>query len=828
MRPGDLAAFGALAACAAYAPVADSYELFVLANVCLAAMVGIGLNVLLGLGGQVSLGQIGFFAIGAYAVAILTSKAGWSFWAALPAAGALAGLTGLVLAAPALRVRGPYLAMVTIAFGFIVEHGAVEWRGLTGGANGIMGFPMPSLAGMAFGGREIAWLALALTALLLALYLGIARGAWGQALRAARDSETAAESIGIDLVAIRVFAFVFAAVAAGLAGAVFAPLTNFVSPSAFPFLQSILFLLGVVVGGAGTAAGPLVGAVVVVLLPEFLADLAEYRLLFFGLLLFIVLRVAPGGIVGGIAGLWARLRPSAGLQAEAAAASDALPDELRVAEGQGDLAVRDLSIVFGGVRAASGVGFDARAGRITSVIGPNGAGKTTVLNLLGGFYRPDSGGISLGGDALAGLPAYRVARAGIARTYQTTQLFGSLGVAENVAIALRRGRLGGVFGSLDRGAAAASDRLVGDLLGFVGYRGARDRPAASLPHVDRRIVEIARALATGPRFLLLDEPAAGLGRADKDRLGVLLRRIADAGVGVVLVEHDMALVMAVSDHVVVLDAGSSIAAGAPAAVRADPAVRRAYLGERPALSPRSAGGADRPAPLLEVEGLAVGYGAEPVITEVELMVGAGELVAVLGANGAGKTTLLRALSGLVRPSTGTVRLGGATLTGLPADRVARRGLVLVPEGRQVFPELSVRDNLALGAFVRGGADAADVAALLDRFPRLKERIDGRAGLLSGGEQQMLALARGLVARPRVLMLDEPSLGLSPRLVAELFEALAALRAEGMTLLIADQMADLALTVADRAYVVAGGRVTHGGSAQALAADPALERAYLGA
>jgi ABC-type branched-subunit amino acid transport system ATPase component/ABC-type branched-subunit amino acid transport system permease subunit len=826
MRLSDLLTLGALGACAAYAFVADSYELFVLSNVCLAAMVGIGLNVLLGLAGQVSLGQVGFFAIGAYAVAILTAKAGWSFWAALPAAGALAGVTGLVLAAPALRVRGPYLAMVTIAFGFIVEHGAVEWRGMTGGANGIMGFPMPVLFGRTFGGREIAWLALALTGILFVAYLRIARGAWGQALRAARDSETAAESIGIDLVAIRVFAFVFAAVAAGLAGAVFAPLTNFVSPSAFPFLQSILFLLGVVVGGAGTATGPLVGAVVVVLLPEFLADLAEYRLLFFGILLVVVLRLAPAGIVGGLAALWSLLLPARAPPVAAASSGTGLPDEMNVAEGQGDLAVRGLSIAFGGVRAAADVTFDARAGSITSVIGPNGAGKTTVLNMLGGFYRPDQGGISLGGDGLAGMPAYRVARAGIARTYQTTQLFGSLGVGENVRIALRRGRLGGMFGAFGGHAAEADAALAHALLAFVGYRGALDRPAASLPHVDRRIVEIARALATRPRMLLLDEPAAGLGRADKDRLGELLRRIAAAGIGVVLVEHDMTLVMAVSDHVVVLDAGSPIAAGTPETVRADPAVRRAYLGDRPSRASRSTDTVEGP-PLLTVEGLTIGYGAEPVIGNVALTVRNGELVAVLGANGAGKTTLMRALAGLVPAMAGRVRLGGALLSGQPADRVARQGLVLVPEGRQVFPELSVRDNLALGAFARGGADAADITALLERFPRLKERIDGRAGLLSGGEQQMLALARGLIGRPRLLMLDEPSLGLSPRLVAELFAALAALRAEGMTLLVADQMADLALSVADRAYVVTGGRVTHGGRATELAADPALERAYLG-
>jgi len=312
-------------------------------------------------------------------------------------------------------------------------------------------------------------------------------------------------------------------------------------------------------------------------------------------------------------------------------------------------------------------------------------------------------------------------------------------------------------------------------------------------------------------------------------VGALLRAIAARGVAVLLVEHDMELVMDVSTHVVVLDAGLVLAEGTPAAVQADPAVRAAYLGDR-----RSTGRArTAAAPMshdtaLNVAGLVAGYGGAPVLPSLDLSVGAGELVAVLGANGAGKSTLMAALSGLLRAERGGIQLFGAAVSALDAPGRVRAGLVLVPEGRLVFPDLSVRDNLRLGALLRRDADiAADIEAMLDRFPRLRERADGRAGLLSGGEQQMLALARGLMARPRVLLLDEPSLGLAPQLVEQVFEELAILRDSGRTLLLVDQNAELSLAIADRGYVLERGRVVAEGPAAALLTDGALLDAYLG-
>jgi ABC-type branched-subunit amino acid transport system ATPase component/ABC-type branched-subunit amino acid transport system permease subunit len=785
------------------------YYAVLLGTVASTALAGVGLNVLVGLAGEVSLGQVGFVAIGAYATAIL-SGAGVSFWAALALAGVLAATVGALLALPALRGTGPYLAMVTIAFGFIVENASVEWERLTGGAGGIGNIAPPRLLGHLFTPTDTALLSVAACAIAVAGFGWLRRAPLGLILRASADAPAAARAVGADPLPARIAAFVLAALAAGVAGGLMAVTTGYIAPSSFPFSQSILLLLAVVVGGAGTTFGPVIGAALMGLLPELLAGLEEYRLMIFGVVLLAVLRLAPHGIAGWLA---------RGVRSRTAPEGDAARGlALLRAHGGAPLLAEGLSVAFGGVRALADVGFSAEPGAVTAIIGPNGAGKTTLLNVLSGFQRADAGGFAVGPRALTATPAHRLARGALARSFQTSRLFESLSVLDNVHVAL-------LAGGWRARADAATAR---GLLALVGYAGPPSRTAGALAHVDRRLVEIARALATRPAVLLLDEPAAGLDRADADRLGRVLRRIAEAGTAVVLVEHDMALVMAVSDHVVVLDAGRRIAEGPPEAVRQDKAVRAAYLGGGTALPARRSRRIETP-PLLAARGLAGGYGALRVLRGADIAVRAGEMLALLGRNGAGKSTLMRALSGLLRPVDGTVTLGETPLARLPAHRVARAGLVLVPEGRQVFPLLTVRQNMALGATRTGAAPGPDaMEAMLRRFPRLRPLLDRAAGLLSGGEQQMLALARGLLAQPEVLLLDEPSLGLAPAVAEELFATLSALRDEGMTLLLVDQMADVALALADRCAVLQDGCVLDLGTAEQARESGALEASYLGA
>jgi branched-chain amino acid transport system ATP-binding protein len=804
-----------LVGAAIFAGVANGYYVFVLAAVALYVIVGIGLNILIGLTGQVSFGHVGFFAIGAYTVGILTTTLQWPFLVALVIGALLSGLAGAALALPALRVTGPYLAMITIAFGFVIENVAVEWRSVTGGQNGIMGIPPVRAFGVTLDERGLALASIGMVGLLLYAYWRLSQSNLGRAMRAVKDSEVAAASIGFNPVVVKTLAFALSAVCAGIAGGLFAPLFGFVTPSTFGFSRSILFVLTVFIGGAGTVAGPLVGAAIVGLVPEVLSGMAEYRLLFFGTLLLAVLWVAPEGLVGEALRLLRRKQAATYVQAARrdGAMTLAPPAPLAVlADG--------LTIAFGGVKAATNVGFAASPGKITSLIGPNGAGKSTVLNLLSGIYEPNAGAFHIGKRALAGQPAYMIARAGVARTFQKSELFNSMTVFENLAVARCKGRLT----ALQKDEAAVVERLAA----FVGYRGDLERRVADLAHVDRRLIEIARALAASPGVLLLDEPAGGLSGESRVELARLLRQIADSGITLILVEHDMSLVMSISDHVVVLDAGVRIAAGPPLNVQQDPVVQKAYLGDessRPVAHRRAA--ADIGEDLLVVDKLSAGYGAEPVLKGIDLNVRRNEMVAVLGANGSGKSTLMSALSGLQRPVDGRILLGGRELQKLPAHRVVAQGVVLVQEGHQVFPELSVLDNIRLGAFLRGQPEQAEIEAMLDRFPNLRQRLQQRAGLLSGGEQQMLAIARGLMSRPTLLLLDEPSLGLAPNVINELFAALDKLRSEKVTILLVDQMAALALALADRAYVIERGVAVTSGSAAEMTANDLLRRAYLG-
>ena len=798
----------------------NGYTHFVFTLVAIATIVGVGLNVLYGLTGLISFGHIAFYAIGAYCCALLMLQ-GMNFFVALAFSGVLAGIVGSLFAVPAVRVKGAFLAMVTIAFAFVVEHVLVEWRSLTGGQNGLAGFPMIALGSYLFTERDLAVFASSVAGVCLFGYYRLEKSGWGLAMKGIRDAEVASASLGCNSVQVKTISFGVSAMLAGIAGAIYAPLIMFIAPSNFPFSQSILFLFSVILGGVGATLGPLFGAVITVMLPEFLSSLAQYRLLFFGALMLAVLLLAPSGLSGLLRRLFTTRLPQYE-EPGIALAKNWLGSNVQSQE----LKVESLSIAFGGVKAVEDVEFNAYPFKVLSIIGPNGAGKTTVLNMVSAFYQPDTGRVCISGLDITAQPAHRTSRAGVARTYQTTRLFEKMSVLDNVMSGLQQGRIGAPFAVLDTSYRVA---LAISLLRIAGYRGDASAMAGNLPHVDRRFVEIARALATAPSVILLDEPAAGLMRSDKEALSKTIKDIAAIGVAVVLVEHDMTLVMGVSDDILVLDGGIPIAFGQPESIRNNEHVIAAYLGDAGFSAPgRASQYTQTGEDLLNVDRLTAGYGAASVLENVTIHVQEGELVAILGANGAGKSTLMSVLSGLLKPESGQVLLSGQEIQNQPPHHVVSNGLILVPEGRQVFPELSVLQNIKLGAYQRSGPiDGAEIEHLLTRFPRLKIRLDSAAGLLSGGEQQMLAIARGLIGNPRVLLLDEPSLGLSPAMVAELYLLLAQLRDDGVTILLVDQMASLALDIADRAYVMEQGRVVAEGSSEAIKENGGLAAAYLG-
>ena len=466
------------------------------------------------------------------------------------------------------------------------------------------------------------------------------------------------------------------------------------------------------------------------------------------------------------------------------------------------LEVRGLTVRFGPVEAVTDVDLDLAAGTVTGLIGPNGAGKTTVIDALTGFVPVASGRISMDGKGVERLPAHVRARLGLGRTFQSLELFEDLTVGENLLVAAEA-------------AGGGADWAEGG----GGLGGAATLLPAQLTNAQRRLVALTRAVAGRPTVLLLDEPAAGLDPAGRQALGARLRRLADDGAAILLVDHDLDLVLDVCDSVTVLDRGRVIAAGAPAALRADPAVRAAYFGtfsggfrtapvQEPAQIAPEAGGT----PALEIRGLSAGYGRTEVVHDVDLVVGAGEMVALLGRNGAGKTTTVLAAAGaLPRSGVSEVRIDGTTVPRGRPDLAARRGMACVPQERSLFTQLSVAENLRLA--VGGGRQTvtAEIARAIERFPALADLLDRRAGLLSGGEQRMVAVARALARHPKILLVDEMSLGLGPQVVDALGRVLGAVVAEeGTAVLLVEQHLDVALALASRAYVMDHGRIVDEG------------------
>jgi branched-chain amino acid transport system ATP-binding protein len=510
---------------------------------------------------------------------------------------------------------------------------------------------------------------------------------------------------------------------------------------------------------------------------------------------------------------------------------------------------------FGGVKAVDDISLEIPEGGIFGLIGPNGAGKTTLVNIATGYLPLESGSIWLGDQRLDGKSAHKIASLGVARTFQTIRLYNDLTATENVLVGMHTRRRHdtlqqlALLPALRRG---QRERVAEarDLLAKVGLEPSSlgDRRARTLSYGDQRRLEVARALAVRPRLLILDEPAAGMNPMEKERIRELIEAVNADGLTVLLIDHDMRLVMGVCRQIAVLNFGSKIADGPPASVSADDQVVVAYLGtgatrEGRRHVPGSEGlEAEVAAPsgvfvdperdrggLLLVEKLTVRYGAVTAVREASLHVAEGEVVALIGANGAGKSTILNSLSGVIRPAAGSAVFDGLDLTKAPPHRIVSRGMIQVPEGREVLARMTVSENLQLGTWSRRDRQAArrQIGELMERFPILGQRADLPAGQLSGGEQQILAIARGLLGRPRLLLLDEPSLGLAPKLVDQVFEMIEAIGAEGMTVLLVEQNAMRALQVADRAYVIEAGKIRVTGTGAELLRNPDVKRAYLG-
>lgn len=827
--------------------------------VAIYSILGISLNLLLGYSGLMSMAHGAFFGVGAYASALILLRLGVNYFAAMAVAIIVSMIIAGAIAIPALRTRSDYLVLLTLGFQVIIFGLMSTQQWLTQGPRGLSQIPRPEIFGLNFTtAPSYLPFIMIMSALSFAVVWRITHSPFGRMLKAMREDEDVALSFGKDVVRLKVLAFMMAGGIAAVAGSLFASYTTYINPLYFKTETSVLMIAIVALGGLANLWGTVLGALLLVIIPEILTfwvngitiagvELTGYDLagpmqgIIYGLLLVLFMRFRPEGMIPEYMTLGRRktqtyTRLSAEERDRILWGSQADPTDPPPSEENQKLPleVNALKKSFGGLRAVDDLTLTLPEHRITALIGPNGAGKTTAYNLITNFLNADAGKVHYRGRDITKYPPHRIAHLGVVRSWQGTRVFNGMSVLENV-LAARPKQIGEnlwcifFLSWMVAREEKENRRYAMACLDFVGLGEKSVELAGEISHAEQKMLQIACLLATEAEVLLLDEPVSGVDPKQIDQLLALVRKLVSYGKTICVVEHNLDVVKNLADYAYFLDQGHVVAKDTPAALIADPKLADLYFGSAeetdrgrpkrrngnetlliqpvfPTDSVRTHRGDEV---LLEVKDLKVGYGQKPVVHGISINVQKGEIVTIFGHNGAGKSTTLMSISGFLKPWEGEVFYGGSQIAGRSPIENVQNGLIYVPQERAIFPSLSVKENLEMGAFtVKNREDVESrLKIVLGLFPVLEGRARQRADTLSGGERRMMIFGMALMTQPQLLMLDEPSLGLAPILVQSLIDTLRQIRDDfGTTVILVEQNVKQALRVADRVYVMKMGSI----------------------
>jgi ABC-type branched-subunit amino acid transport system ATPase component/ABC-type branched-subunit amino acid transport system permease subunit len=821
-----------IAGLTAWPGLLGDYGQFVVGSVAFAAVATLSVSMLAGLTGIWSLGNAAFMAIAGYGTANLV-VAGMPFELAVVATALICAVVGFTLGLFAGRFSILYFGLLTLALALTVSEIALHWASVTGGEYGLKAPALKLLGASAeLSSAHMTSLAVVLTtiAFLLAdvFMLGARRRKW----LAIKSQRTAATALGLRPQLENAVAFAVNAAIAGLAGVGVMVSLGHLDAAAFNLDAGVRLVVATVVGGAGSALGALVGAVFIVGVPELAREASWASSFLFGISTILVLLFLRSGIVPTLAGMLIKRRAESTEEKPRERLQNRHLAELvarYMIPSKDALTIEEVTVKFGGLTALNKVSLTIPPGKAIGLIGPNGAGKSTLLNAINGFYTPTScTRLAFGGRDLISMTPPQRADAGLGRTFQHAELFDELTLREIILLALEQGaRRRREHGrpALDPQQAAAE---ILDGLALSKYADAFPR---ELPFGIQKVADLGRAVALGSSFVSMDEPFSGMDQDERCDVSEIIQGMTKAGISVLLIDHDVDAVLKLVERVTVLEFGQVLLEGQPEEIRQHPEVMRAYFGAEVDCGQRTV----RPSvsnaePALSLRNVHHRYAGVLALHDITLDVRPGEFLAVLGVNGSGKSTLSCVASGVLKPAKGTIGLFGRTAEAGGGSSFVGEGVILVPEGRRLFGQLSVAENLKLGAYGQPNRVIAErLAKVVKLMPqRVQENLKRAAATFSGGEQQIIAIGRALMAEPKVLLVDEPSLGLAPILINRVYEILAQLHREhGVAVVVFEQLATHAMSYANRVIVLEQGRVFFEGLAHEERTVQALRDGYLG-